>query len=220
MLASLAVTALCGLLVSSHPLPQPSFNCSFPISPTCELAPGQFLERRGMSSGMGGSSAKGETAGKSGSLHSTSSALTHSTRATQTISRMLTQTPTPAQQPTPAPTLAPTFAAGPPTRVPTTNSQPPLANVLDKNENDSSATLYLFITFVVLMVIVLILTCLKVRRDRRSADASKDGELIVANKVVLPPVENGDFDNEYLEPVVGGHYDFPDELVGDFGLYQ
>ena len=208
MLTTFAVTALCGFLVSSHPIPQPSLNCSFPIAPTCESAPGHSIERRGMSA----SSAKGGSSGKGRSVRFTS---TMSTQTSHTTSTMSTQTLTqsPLLQLSTFHTLPPTFAVGTPTRPPTTNADSPLANLKDKSADGSAATLYLFIALLGLIILVLFLTCLKIRRDRQNANTPKDVELIVANKIMIPPVDYGEMDNEYLEPVVNDQmYDTPNEL--------
>lgn len=239
MLTAFAVTALCGFLVSSHPIHPPSFNCSFPIAPTCESVPLHSIERRGMSAGMSASSAKGGSSGKGSSARftfavSTQTSLLTSTVSTDTLtpvpSGVPTQPPTqtpmrpptqpPTQLPSQPPMLAPTFAAGPPTRAPITNADSPLANLKDKSADDSSATLYLFIVLIGLIILVLFLTCLKIRRDRQNAHTAKDVELIVANKIITNSVDNEKFYNDYLEPVVNNDYDLPGELAGVTDLYE
>ena len=67
---------------------------------------------------------------------------------------------------------------------------------------------------------MLFLTCLKIRRDRQSAHTSKDVELIAANKIITNPVDNEEFYNDYLEPVVNNDYDLPGELAGVTDLYE
>ena len=67
---------------------------------------------------------------------------------------------------------------------------------------------------------MLFLTCLKIRRDRKNAHTAKDVELIVANKIITNPVDNEEFYNDYLEPVVNNDYDLPGELAGVTDLYE
>ena len=67
---------------------------------------------------------------------------------------------------------------------------------------------------------MLFLTCLKIRRDKQNAHTAKNVELIVANKIITNPVDNEEFYNDYLEPVVNNDYDLPGELAGVTDLYD